>query len=386
MDRRALVVDLATYFFYGTLCHRPLLERVLGRPVVSTRAHLEDHAVNWAAGESFPLIVAQVGAQAEGLLVEDLSDRDVARLDFYEGGFAYHTHEVSVGAPGGRSVAAQVYFPDPGHWLAGAPWDLGDWVARWGDIVLETAGDFMALFGHKTAEAVLARYPMMLVRGASRVRAREAAPTRLRRHAGPDDVAVAHRAEPYGGYFAVEDYDLSFRRFDGAMSARVPRAVFIGGDAATVLPYDPLRDRVLLIEQFRPGPFARGDAQPWLLEPIAGRVDPGETPEAAARREALEEAGLVLDRLVAVGAYYPSPAAKSEYLYSFVALTDLPDATAGVAGGVAGEHEDIRTHLVSFDDLLALITSGEGANGPLQLTAWWLAAHRDQLRREAQAG
>lgn len=122
---------MVTFFFYGTLCHLPLLELVLGRAVVARPCQLADHAVHWARGESFPLIVERPGAAADGLLVENLSDEDVARLDFYEGGFAYHTREVSVGTDvGGARVDARVYFPDPGHWQPGAPWSLPDWVAR----------------------------------------------------------------------------------------------------------------------------------------------------------------------------------------------------------------------------------------------------------------
>lgn len=241
----------------------------------------------------------------------------------------------------------------------------------------------MALYGQAPAEQVLGRYPMMLIRGASRVRARaEPLPATLRRSASPDDLRVVARHTPYAHFFAVEEYDLSFRRFDGTMSPVVNRAVFVSGDAATVLPYDPVRDRVLVIEQFRPGPYARGDSQPWLIEPIAGRVDPGESPEDAARREAGEEAGLTLGALFPVAQYYPTPGAKTEFLYSFVGLADLPDTAAGV-GGNEGEAEDIRAHLIGFDDLMAMIGTGEAANAPLILTALWLQRERARLRSGA---
>jgi 8-oxo-dGTP pyrophosphatase MutT (NUDIX family) len=117
-----------------------------------------------------------------------------------------------------------------------------------------------------------------------------------------------------------------------------------------------------------------------LLEAIAGRVDPGETPQEAARREAVEEAGLALGELLEVASYYPSPGAKAEYLYSYVALTDLPDGTGGTFG-LATEAEDIRSHLISFDQLMALVRSGEAANAPLILTALWLERERSRLRR-----
>ena len=127
------------------------------------------------------------------------------------------------------------------------------------------------------------------------------------------------------------------------------------------------------------GPLARGDHQMWSIEAIAGRIDPGETPQDAARREAEEEAGLTLGGLLEVAQYYPSPGAISEYLYSYVALTDLPEGSAGVFG-LAEEAENIRGHLITFDRLMELVASGEVSNAPLILTALWLARERPQLR------
>ena len=139
------------------------------------------------------------------------------------------------------------------------------------------------------------------------------------------------------------------------------------------------RDLVLVVEQFRAGPLARGDVQCWQIEAVAGRVDPGETPPEAARREAVEEAGLDLRDLIEVARYYPSPGAVSEYLYSYVALVDLPDGVAGVFG-MEEEAEDIRTHLIAFDRLMDLVVSGEIENAPLILTALWLQRERPRLR------
>ena len=223
----------------------------------------------------------------------------------------------------------------------------------------------------------------MLVRAALRLRAEAPAPTTLRHHAGPDDVTIADRRLPYAQFFAVEEFDVAWRRFDGTLNRPAPRTAFIGGDAVTVLPYDPIRDRVLVIEQFRAGPYGRGDGQAWSIEAIAGRIDPGETPEQAGRREAMEEAGLILTDLLPVAGYYPSPGAVSEYLYSYVALTDLPDGSSGVFG-LADEAEDIRGHLVSFDRLMALVASGEINNAPLILTALWLQRERSTLRKGGQ--
>jgi len=239
--------------------------------------------------------------------------------------------------------------------------------------------DIMALFGVVSPERLLARRGSMLVRAASTLRAvAEPAPQGLRRAVAPGDFERGALQVPFAGFFSVETFDLRFRRFDGNLSETVRREVFIGADAVTVLPYDPVRNRVLVIEQVRTGPMARGDANPWQLEPVAGRIDAGETPQDAARREALEEAGVTLDRLELVAEYYPTTAAFSEYLYSYLALCDLPDGAAGVFG-LAEEAEDIRGHLVDLDALVARMDAGELGNAPLILTLHWLLRHRARL-------
>ncbi len=238
--------------------------------------------------------------------------------------------------------------------------------------------DILALRGHVSAQAIHARLPQMAMRAAARVRASLPAPATLRRAAQAGDVVVDETQRPYTAFFAVEEILLRHRKFDASLSPVLRRAAFVSGDAVTVLPFDPVRGRVLLVEQFRAGPLARGDANPWQLEAIAGRIDAGETPEAAARREAQEEAGLTLGALIPVASYYPSPGIVAEYLYSYVAICDLPDSAAGIYG-VADEAEDIRSHIIAFDDLMALVSSGEVGNAPLILTALWLAQRRASL-------
>lgn len=247
-----------------------------------------------------------------------------------------------------------------------------------GPEALALAGLVMRAFRHLPPEVVARRLPSLRVEAASRVRAADSAGRGVR--AGGGAVEAGGVEPSHAGFFGLDVHRLRHRRFDGGMSPWLTREVFVVGDAVTVLPYDPVRDRVLLIEQFRMGPFGRGDPLPWQLEAIAGRIDPGETPEDAARREAVEEAGLVLGALEKVAEYYPTPGAVAEYLYSYVAIADLPDGVAGVFGA-AEEAEDIKGHLMSFDRLVEVMASGEIGNAPLLMTALWLQRERGRLRQ-----
>lgn len=365
-------------FFYGTLRHLPLLEIVMGAAASALdlrQAVLPDHAVLAVQEGPFPMIRAQQGANAKGLLLRGLTDEQITRLDFYEGSFAYDLRVVTLE----DGQQAEVYFPQPGQWTAQDPWSLADWEADWAAISCHAAREVMGYLGVRDRDAVARMFPMIRARAASRV---NAAASRHGAGTMQGRIEVAAQERAYSRFFALDDIRLRHERFDGAMSGLLDRAVFIAADAAILLPYDPVRDRVLLVEQMRMGPFARGDRACWQLEPIAGRVDAGETPLQAARREAREEAGLTLGEIETVAEVYASPGNSTEFYYIFCGLADLPDSITGV-GGLETEDEDIRSHTLSFDALMALVEGQGAANAPLVLAAFWLARHRDRLRATA---
>jgi nudix-type nucleoside diphosphatase (YffH/AdpP family) len=196
------------------------------------------------------------------------------------------------------------------------------------------------------------------------------------------DVEVLEHRRPHLDFFGHEDMRLRFRRHDGTMSAPLERSALLVGAASVVLPYDPLRDRVLLVEQFRAPVYIAGDRAPWVWEPVAGLIDAGETPQQAARREAFEEAGVDLTRLEPVAEVYSSTGSSGEFLHLFVGIADLETLPRG-GGGVDAEGEDIVTRLMSFDDLMAAVDARQFADMPLVTVALWLARHRDRLRNGA---
>lgn len=360
-------------FVYGTLCHLPLLEVVLDRAayqIEHSDAILPDHSVFKAREGDFPLIQSNPGSSARGLLLSDLSVRDLARLNFYESGFGYTLRKMWLR----NGQGAQVFFPPSEGVSAEAPWRLAAWVERDAEIAVQAAHEVMSYMGKRSATQVAAMFPMIRARASSALAAQHA-----KHGAGTlgGRVTVESRERVYADFFALDTLHLSHQRFDGGMSPVLDRAVFMASDAALVLPYDAARDCVLLVEQFRLGPLARGDGSQWLLEPIAGFVDPGESAEDCARREAREEAGIDIETLVSVTEAYPSPATSSEFYYIFVGLTEIPRQPPEETG-LEDEHEDLRTHVMSFDALMELVDTQQVANVPLALCAYWLARYRTQ--------
>lgn len=374
---------MADLFVYGTLRHVPLLAAVLGREadaIDMVEALLSGHVVNGVRDEDFPFLSVGDGV-AIGLLLRGLSETDVARLDYYEGGYDYVLKPVEVHC-GERQVAAQVYFSESDEWVPEGVWSVEDWAEKFGAFTVHKAIEEMSYFCTHSRAEVDKLLPSIKARAASRVLAERLPVTHNPSGMGRADMEIHELRRPYSKFFAIEEYDVSFRRYDGSMSAPVDRAVFMGTDAALVLPYDPVRDRVMLVEQFRLGPLARGDSKVWQLEPIAGRVDAGESPEETAHREAMEETGLTFARLESVGRAYASPGGCTEYLHAYVGVTDLPDEVVGVSG-LEDEAEDIRSYLYSFAELMDLVDREELDNAPLIMMALWLSRHRDRLRGNA---
>lgn len=249
-------------------------------------------------------------------------------------------------------------------------------------VVLEAAREAIAHYGSIPPRRMARLWPGIMIRAHMRARAKAAPPParRLGHGFGTSDVELLEVKRPWTGYFALEEHVLRHRLFDGGWSEPVKRATFVTGDAATVLPYDPQSDTVLLIEQFRPAMFVRGDPNPWGIEAVAGRLDQETDPETCARREAREEAGLTLGRVEMIADYYTSPGFAAERVVSFIAEADLSDE--GGLHGNPGEHEDIRAFTLGLDEALAGIASAEIDDAPAILSLFWLQQNRARLRRE----
>ena len=194
---------------------------------------------------------------------------------------------------------------------------------------------------------------------------------------GAQDVRIVSADVVYEGHFELRKLTLQHRCFAGGWSQPLTRELFERGDAVGVLPYDPADDSVVLIEQFRPGAM-RGTDSPWMLELVAGVVEPGETDEDVVHREAMEEAGCELSELVPIATFIPSAGACSEQVRLFCGR--VRSAAIGGIHGLADEGEDILVHSVPRVEALRMVAEDRIPNGHTLIALQWLQIHGDSLR------
>lgn len=194
-----------------------------------------------------------------------------------------------------------------------------------------------------------------------------------------NNVEIIAREPLYNGFFSLTRYRFCHSLFEGGMSDEVTREIFERGHAAILLAYDPKRDEVVLVEQLRIGAINH-DSSPWLLEMVAGMVEKNESVEDVIRREAGEEAGVVVGRCKPVLSYFASPGGTSERLSIMVGEVDATSAKG--IHGLPEEHEDIRVHVVSRQQAYNWVESGIIDNAASVIALQWLALHHKSLRKE----
>jgi nudix-type nucleoside diphosphatase (YffH/AdpP family) len=128
------------------------------------------------------------------------------------------------------------------------------------------------------------------------------------------------------------------------------------GNGAVILLYDVERRTVLLTRQFRYPVYVNGHPDGLLVEAAAGLLDDDE-PEAAIRREAIEETGHEVGELTHVFDLYMSPGSVTERLH-FYAAPYSAETALHAGGGLADEGEQIDLVELGIDEALAQIGSG----------------------------
>jgi len=200
------------------------------------------------------------------------------------------------------------------------------------------------------------------------------------------DVELIDRSTKFQGFNRIDSYKLRHKQFDGNWSDEIEREVFERGHGVVVIAFDPVQDKLVLIEQFRHGAYAAlsspwfdEDASPWTVECVAGNIEEGETPEAVASRELYEEAGCKIQDIIPVGHYLVSPSGSSQSVFVYCARVAAPD-TGGLKG-LQEEGEDICVHSVPVKTVFEWLDNGKFVTlGAVYCMVWFRANYND-LRR-----
>jgi ADP-ribose pyrophosphatase len=193
------------------------------------------------------------------------------------------------------------------------------------------------------------------------------------------DVEIVEATKAFERFLRVDVFRFRHRLFSGEWSEVRSYDVLRRGQAAAMILYDPDRDSVVLIEQFRLPALLAGSS-PWQLEAAAGLIDSGETPAAVAVRETREETGLALiGEPVPIQRYLPSAGGSDESVFLFCGRVESTLAVG--VHGLPEEHEDIRVVVKNFAEIETLLDQGAIENGHTLICLYWLLRHRDHLRR-----
>lgn len=194
-----------------------------------------------------------------------------------------------------------------------------------------------------------------------------------------NDFEIVSETVKYEGHFKALDQKLKFKMFAGGWSQIVKRERILRQAAVVVLLYHPEEDAVLLVEQFRPGAIGHDDIDsPWLLEPVAGLIEFGDSVEETAKREVEEEAGCVVLDLIPVCNYLVSPGISNEMVY--VLCGRINSYNLGTIHGLVSESEDIKIHVLPIEEAFKLLENNQmvAASGIIALQ--WLKINIQSIR------
>ena len=184
---------------------------------------------------------------------------------------------------------------------------------------------------------------------------------------------IINKKNLYSGFFSLNKYEFIHEKHNGEWTSTVEREVFSGAHVSSLLPYDPIKKEIILIQQFRAGALSRYDEN-YLLEIVAGIVDEGENPEQTAIRECFEETGCEVKKIHPIQSYFPAPGSSESYYHLYLGEIQAFDGER--IKGLEKENEDILVKSFNIDEVRQMLKEKKIMNG-LTLVAlqWFFLEH-----------
>ena len=179
---------------------------------------------------------------------------------------------------------------------------------------------------------------------------------------------VTNKKNLYDGFFKMNEISLKYKKYDGNWSNEIKRELFGGAQVSAVLPYDPIKKKIVLIQQFRPGTISK-NTNNYLNEIVAGIIDAGESPEIAAKRECLEETGYKIKKLTPIQGYFPAPGSSESFYHLFLGEVDSKNGKKIM--GLYKENEDILVKSFDINQVKKMLQEGKFVNGLTLIAIQW---------------
>jgi ADP-ribose pyrophosphatase len=178
---------------------------------------------------------------------------------------------------------------------------------------------------------------------------------------------ILNKINLYSGFFNLNKYEFIHQKHDGRWTDKIEREIFSGSHVSALLPYDPARKEIILIQQFRVGSLPRDDD--YLYEVTAGIIDKGENAEETAKRECFEESGCKVNKIIPIQGYFPSPGSTEEYYNLFLGEVNSFDGERIM--GLESENENILVKSFKLNEVKKMLQDKKIKNGLTLVALQW---------------
>ena len=179
---------------------------------------------------------------------------------------------------------------------------------------------------------------------------------------------IINKKNLYSGFFSLNKYEFIHQKHDGKWTDKVEREIFSGAHVSSLLPYDPVRKEIILIQQFRAGVLSTFDDD-YLYEIVAGIIDKGEKPEETAKRECLEETGCDVKKIMPIHSYFPAPGSSESYYHLYLGEINSFDGERIM--GLENENENILVKAFKIDKVRQMLKNKKITNGLTLIALQW---------------
>ena len=190
------------------------------------------------------------------------------------------------------------------------------------------------------------------------------------------DYLIQTRKKSFNGFLRVDTISLKHKLFLGDWSPEINRELLVREEAVGVLLFDPKRDEIVLVRQFRVGLVDKG-VSPWILELVAGMVEVGEELVEVALREVREESNAEVSKLIKICDYFSSPGISSEKVRLYLGIVASEDM--GGVYGLENENEDIEVVVMPYENAIKVMKKGCLANAMSIIALQWLELNKADI-------